>query len=58
MWSHNWIVIGFQCHMTITSFSCYQLFHSNVFSENASFEFIRSNLLVRENKQGMIRNTI
>ena len=35
---------------TITSFSCYQPFHFNNINENASPEFIRLNLLVKENK--------
>lgn len=58
MWSHNWIVIGFQCHKSIPLFSCYPPFHSNKISRNDSFEFIMLNLLVRENKQGIDRNTI
>ena len=55
MWSYNWIVIGFQCDMSITLFKCYQPFHSNTFSESDSFEFIRLNL--RENKQGVCKHS-
>ena len=34
------------------------MFHSNNTCESASPEFIKLNMLVRENNQGIVRNTI
>lgn len=52
-----------ECHPLVTLFNCCQPFHSsssnnNNNGESVSPEFIRLKLLTRENKQGIIRNTI
>ena len=42
----------------ITLFNCYQLLHANNINESASPEFIKLNMMVRENKQETNHNII